>query len=165
MYVLIAASLLLFLSSPPQFSPRPRKVRRLHTSFDPMFGELEWRRNANGVEFRDVKAFKEKLESEGNVLARYFGEDGALNTTQRLTYLFPMLDQSPKDGFISFDELDVWNKRQAMDRLMHITAQRLKDYDKDKDGTITLLDFLSDVPEEERGTITSHNDRCDSISD
>lgn len=91
------------------------------------------------------------MKEDDGMLKDYFGEEGSLNTEQRLRHLFPILDQSPKDGFLSLGELDVWNKRQALDRLMHITERRMSVHDKDENGEVTLSELLRNIPEAKRG--------------
>lgn len=122
--------------------------------------KLERRAEEQG--FLDADSFQEKLNAifddqdwskvtEIGVFEEYFGEEGRLNVTERLTYLFPLLDRYPEDGKISFQELDVWNRRQALDRLIYSTERQLKLHDKDNDGAVTLEEFLSHISKEEIG--------------
>ncbi|RZR99967.1 hypothetical protein BHM03_00029602, partial [Ensete ventricosum] len=87
-----------------------------------------------------------KMAEEIGVLDEYFGEDGRLNLTERLTYLFPLLDRLPQDGGISRYELEVWNQRQALDRLLYHTERKMKLHDHDGDGAVTLPEFLIHLP-------------------
>ncbi|WOL05393.1 calumenin-B [Canna indica] len=167
LYLLLAVAVLLLLShsqSPRQAStPRHhQRNRRLayhpHIVFDPLVTELEHRAEERGL--LDFEAFKHKMDTmwekkdwskmadEVGVLEEYFGEEGRLNLTERLTYLFPLLDRFPQDGGISFHELQVWVQRQAIDRLFRQTERRLKIHDADGDGAVSLLEFLSYAPDE-----------------
>ncbi|KAG6482751.1 hypothetical protein ZIOFF_059389 [Zingiber officinale] len=157
-YVLLAVAFLLFLSlspSPKHAPKRRRHNRRLahlpHVAFDPLLAELERRVEEGGL--LDVESFKRKLEEMkdrskvdggGDVVINiedYFGQNGRLNLTERLAYLFPMLDRFPHDGGISHHELEVWFQRQAVDRLVHRTQRQMAQRDGDGDGELTLQEL------------------------
>jgi len=162
-YLLLAIAFVILLSfSPtPHASQKRRHGRRLahhHASFDPLVDKLERRAEEQGL--LDLDTFQEKLNAifddrdwskvpEFGVFEEYFGEEGRLNVTERLTYLFPLLDRYPEDGTISFQELEVWNRRQALDRLIYSTERQIKLHDKDGDGAVTLEEFLSHLSKEE----------------
>ncbi|KAJ8509927.1 hypothetical protein OPV22_000361 [Ensete ventricosum] len=173
-YLLLAVAILFLLSSrAPHMAPRHPHSRRLarpdHVAFDPLLGQLERRAEERGL--LDVETFKRKLDDiwekqdwskmaeEIGVLDEYFGEDGRLNLTERLTYLFPLLDRLPQDGGISRYELEVWNQRQALDRLLYHTERKMKLHDHDGDGAVTLPEFLSSLPDEE--TVWNRKDQED----
>lgn len=166
-YVLLAVAFLLFLSlspSPNHAPKRRRHNRRLahlpHVAFDPLLAELERRVEEGGL--LDVESFKRKLEEMkdrskvdggGDVVINiedYFGQNGRLNLTERLAYLFPMLDRFPHDGGISHHELEVWFQRQAVDRLVHRTQRQMAQRDGDGDGELTLQEL-----ETEHGSTSS----------
>ncbi|XP_042425907.1 calumenin-like [Zingiber officinale] len=166
-YVLLAVAFLLFLSlspSPKHAPKRRRHNRRLahlpHVAFDPLLAELERRVEEGGL--LDVESFKRKLEEMkdrskvdggGDVVINiedYFGQNGRLNLTERLAYLFPMLDRFPHDGGISHHELEVWFQRQAVDRLVHRTQRQMAQRDGDGDGELTLQEL-----ETEHGSTSS----------
>ncbi|ONK79695.1 uncharacterized protein A4U43_C01F9100 [Asparagus officinalis] len=138
------------LSSAPPSGPRKMRARRLHRhlTFDPLVDKLE--PQINDDVHINVHAFWKKMREDDGMLKDYFTEEGSLNTEQRLRHLFAILDQSPKDGFLSFGELDVWNKRQALDRLMYITERRMSVHDKDENGEVTLSELLWNIPEAKR---------------
>ncbi|KAI4319955.1 hypothetical protein MLD38_033488 [Melastoma candidum] len=101
------------------------KIPKLH--FDPLVTEFE--RRAGGNEF--------------------FMDQGKLNMTLRLMVLFPLLDEPPKDGLVSFEELEAWNVKQARDRLMQRTRIELEYYDKDKDGSVSFKEYLPQFSDED----------------
>lgn len=167
-YVLLAVAFLLFLSllpSPNHGPTRRRHNRRLahlpHVAFDPLMAELELRVEESGL--LDVESFKRELEEMrdrskvadgGNAVINiedYFGQNGRLNLTERLAYLFPMLDRFPHDGGISHHELEVWFQRQAVDRLVHRAQRQLEQRDGDGDGELTLQDLATLAPDQEHG--------------
>lgn len=171
-YVLLAVAFLLFLSLPPSPNHAPtrrRHNRRLahlpHVAFDPLLAELELRVEERGL--LDVESFKRELEEMrdrskvadgGNAVINiedYFGQNGRLNLTERLAYLFPMLDRFPHDGGISHHELEVWFQRQAVDRLVHRTQRQLAQRDSDGDGELTLQELVTHGPDEEHGPTSS----------
>ncbi|KAG1361261.1 calumenin-B [Cocos nucifera] len=152
---------LLSLSGTPHAGQKRRHGRRLahhHASFDPLVGKLERRAEEQGL--LDPDTFQEKLNGifndqdwnqapEIGVFEEYFGEEGRLNVTERLMYLFPLLDRYPEDGKISFRELEFWNRKQALDRLIYSTDGQMKLHDKDRDGAVNLEEFLSHLSKEE----------------
>ncbi|CAL9131176.1 uncharacterized protein LOC135626362 [Musa acuminata AAA Group] len=164
-YLLLAVAILILLSfsRAPHMASRHPRSRRLahphHVAFDPLLVQIERRAEERGL--LDVETFKRKLDDiwarqdwskmaeEIGILDEYFGEDGRLNLTERLAYLFPLLDRLPQDGGISRYELEVWNHRQALDRLIYHTERKMKLHDHDGDGAVTLPEFLSYLPDEE----------------
>ncbi|KAM7272314.1 hypothetical protein ACFE04_026977 [Oxalis oulophora] len=86
----------------------------------------------------------------------FYGEDGHLNITMRLMILFPLVDKDPKDEFVSFDELDVWNVGQAIDRMRYRTQKELMVHDKDRDGSISFNEYLPQFSQED---IADKNDK------
>ncbi|KAI3867322.1 hypothetical protein MKW98_001756 [Papaver atlanticum] len=75
----------------------------------------------------------------------YFSEKGQLNIPGRLLILFPCLDKTPKDGVISFKELEAWNVWQATNRLNQRTLREMKEHDLDGDKFITLKEYLPNL--------------------
>ncbi|XP_028806674.1 reticulocalbin-2-like [Neltuma alba] len=87
---------------------------------------------------------------------QYLTAGGKLNTTLRLTILFPLLDRDPKDYLISFNELEAWILQQSMDRLDYMTSTELNSKDKDGDSAISFRDYLpqfSDSDIEKKGMV------------
>ncbi|KAK1283105.1 Calcium-dependent protein kinase 28 [Acorus calamus] len=97
----------------------------------------------------DVEALKEAFPGEWKPVEEFFGEGGRLNVTERLAYLFRILDRAPIDGGLSYRELEMWNVRQAFDRLIHRTEARMMAHDADGDGAVTLREFLSNLSDQE----------------
>ncbi|XP_010934862.1 uncharacterized protein [Elaeis guineensis] len=159
--LVIAFVILLSFSRTPHASQKRQHGRRLahhHASFDPLVDKLERRAEERGL--LDTDTFQEMLHAffhdqnrsevpEIGVFEEYFGEEGRFNVTERLMSLFPLLDRYPQDGKISFQELEFWNRKQALDRLIYSTNRQMKLHDKDRDGAVTLEEFLSYLPKEE----------------
>ncbi|XP_072972939.1 uncharacterized protein [Typha angustifolia] len=136
---------------------RPRPVRRLalhrhHLAFDPLVDQLERRaqerglhgnRGAAGDNQEEIKHQNEMVDLE------YYGEEGRLNATERLMSLFPLIDKNPKDGIVNFEELEDWTKKQAIERLFYSTETEMWKHDKDRDGMITIWEYLSYLPNQE----------------
>ncbi|KAK1307997.1 hypothetical protein QJS10_CPA09g01610 [Acorus calamus] len=99
----------------------------------------------------DVEALKEAFPGEWKPVEEFFGEGGRLNVTERLAYLFRILDRAPIDGGLSYRELEMWNVRQAFDRLIHRTEARMRAHDADGDEAVTLREFLSNLSDQELG--------------
>ncbi|KAJ4842328.1 hypothetical protein Tsubulata_034917 [Turnera subulata] len=72
----------------------------------------------------------------------YFTDEGKLNVTLRFFVLFPLLDNRPKDGKVSLEELEAWNIEQAIDRLNYRTIKAMELRDKDGDGEISFSEYL-----------------------
>uniref|UniRef100_A0A803L2H9 separase n=1 Tax=Chenopodium quinoa TaxID=63459 RepID=A0A803L2H9_CHEQI len=73
----------------------------------------------------------------------YFGKDGKLNLTLRLTTLFPLIDNMPKDGYVEFRELEAWNIMQAKQGLEYSTRKKLEDWDND--GNLNFQEFCDNA--------------------
>ncbi|KAK9147234.1 hypothetical protein Scep_005991 [Stephania cephalantha] len=183
-YLSIATTTLLFLnfSSTPQrghshLHHLGRRLGHRHASFDPLEGQL-WRRmmeethKANQGNKEREEGLLSKIDELPNLFSgeiegpeEYFNAEGMLNITKRLEILFPLLDSSPEDGVLSFKELEAWNVRQAMERLIYTTKIEMqqsdgirslnfteykegKDYDKD--GKLNLTEFRDFVTETQR---------------
>ncbi|CAH9111889.1 unnamed protein product [Cuscuta epithymum] len=105
--------------------------RRLGTTYSPVFDPIV------------VKS--EKSEDDG----RYYDNKGRLNTAMRLMVLFPMVDMSPRDGFMDRNELQSWNTQQAIDRLNYRARRELRFRDKDGDRCISFSEYLPHFTHEE----------------
>jgi len=93
-----------------------------------------------------VEVLDAEIEEEDGV---YFGEDGKLNLTLRLTILFPLIDRMPKDGYVGLKELEDWNIMQAHERMHHRTRKVLDQNDKNEDGLISFFEYLPHFSEED----------------
>ncbi|KAE8728012.1 Calcium-binding EF hand family protein, putative isoform 2 [Hibiscus syriacus] len=142
-YTFLAIAFIIIL-----FSPTKRHVhrpvglnRRLahRFTFDPLVSRNE-RWTEDGGEL-----------SENIAYDQYFQDDGLLNTSLRLMSLFPLLDNSPKDGKISFEELGVWISQQAIDRLSYRTNRLMSWHDKNGDGVISFGEYLPQFTPEDIG--------------
>ncbi|XP_050236287.1 uncharacterized protein LOC126686289 [Mercurialis annua] len=78
----------------------------------------------------------------------YVSDDGALNMTRRLMFLFPFIDNAPKDGKVNFEELQNWNKEQAVERLIYRTEKEMELHDKDDDGNISFSEYFPQFSKE-----------------
>lgn len=79
--------------------------------------------------------------SEVEEVHEYFSDEGKLNLTLRLLSLFPLIDQAPKDSYISSNELKHWLTQQAVERLNYRTQKEMESYDKDGDGNISFSEY------------------------
>ncbi|KAM3308957.1 calumenin-A [Capsicum chacoense] len=121
--------------------------------FDPLVAELEQKpkekKNINNSSERSRKKEDDK----------YFDNDGRLKTTLRLMVLFPILDVAPKDGFIEYKELEVWNTQQTIDRLHYRTWKEMEFRDKDGDGAISFSEYFPQFTNEDiERNETSHGE-------
>nr|CAD1821045.1 unnamed protein product [Ananas comosus var. bracteatus] len=135
-------------SSPPPANPaRPRRLARTPTFRPDVFDLLTFQAKLGAAwESRSTGEFLGEADwSGGGALSK----DGRLNATERLACLFQLLDRLPTDGGISFDELEVWMKKQAMERLMYNAERVMKTHDKDGDGVVTLREYLSYLSDKE----------------
>ena len=156
-YVLTATVFaLFFLISPSNFHNRSHQqaTRRLgfkfpNPTFDPLVTEMERLaaeergENAIGVDNQNHKI----IDSYRN-----YYDEGRLNISLRLLVLFPLLDNSPKDGVISYEELSDWINGQAIERLNYRTTKQLEFYDKNGDDAISFHEYLPQFTEEDIGT-------------
>lgn len=84
---------------------------------------------------------------------RYDGDhEGRLNITLRLIILFPLLDQSPKDGIVTSAELRSWITAQAIERLNYTTHKELASHDINGDGLISFNEYLPQFSNADIGT-------------
>lgn len=113
--------------------------------------ELQSRENAIGTG---------KTEKENQIPEAYrdYYDEGRLNITLRLLVLFPLLDNSPKDEAISYEELNDWIAGQAKERLNYRTRKELAFHDKNGDGAISFHEYLPQFTEEDIGTYFSFFD-------
>ncbi|KAK4277586.1 hypothetical protein QN277_015563 [Acacia crassicarpa] len=149
---------------------------RIGLSFDPLEGRIIQERSETAMTGSSDDDGKKLLSAAGNTnnnvnnnntntTTRLFNEvmetydqyvtaGGKLNTTLRLTILFPLLDRDPKDYLISFNELEGWILQQSMDRLNYTTFNDFNSKDKDGDSAISFREYLphfSDSDLEKKG--------------
>lgn len=59
----------------------------------------------------------------------------------RLISLFPKLDVSPTDGFVTESELTEWNMQSSAKEVMHRTQRDMDVHDRNKDGFISFSEY------------------------
>ncbi|XVF53364.1 hypothetical protein PTKIN_Ptkin05aG0093400 [Pterospermum kingtungense] len=160
-YILLAtAFIILFMSSPSKRhghtpSCLTRRLGYKAPHFDPLVSRIERSVEEKGSSYHvDPEHISYVPEVED--ADEYFDDEGNLNTTRRLIMLFPLLDNAPKDGFISAKELGAWIEQQAISRLSHRTDKVMSWHDKNGDGAITFNEYLpqftdADIDENEKG--------------
>ncbi|XP_058206218.1 uncharacterized protein LOC131319828 [Rhododendron vialii] len=117
---------------PPLFDPLVVKIER----FVEEKGLNDWK---TPTHWENLPVPKE-LDQEG--VADFLSDEGTLNITLRLTYLFPSLDKNPEDGFVESRELEAWIMQQANDRLTFRAGKELASRDQDGDGAISFREYL-----------------------
>lgn len=114
--------------------------------FDPLIEKIERFVQEKGLNDRNTPTHWEnipvpkELDQEG--VANFLSDEGTLNITLRLTYLFPSLDKNPKDGFVGSKELEAWIMQQANDRLTFSAGKELALRDKDGDNAISFREYF-----------------------
>ncbi|TYK11288.1 reticulocalbin-2 [Cucumis melo var. makuwa] len=153
-YVLTATAFaVFFLISPSNFHNRnyQQPTRRLgfkfpNPTFDPLVTEME----RLEAEERGENAIG--MENQNHKITdayRNYYDEGRLNISLRLLVLFPLLDNSPKDGVISYEELSDWINGQAIERLNYRTTKQLEFYDKNGDNAISFHEYLPQFTKED----------------
>lgn len=117
---------------PPLFDPLVVKIER----FVEEKGLNDWK---TPTHWENLPVPKE-LDQEG--VADFLSDEGTLNITLRLTYLFPSLDKNPEDGFVESRELEAWIMQQANDRLTFRAGKELASRDQDGDGAISFREYF-----------------------
>ncbi|KAK9204620.1 hypothetical protein WN943_014884 [Citrus x changshan-huyou] len=131
--------------SVPTFDPLVLKMNRV--TEEKKSGSIKTRTNANDLENDSYD--NEDFEDEYD----FFSENGRLNITSRLIYLFPLIDNEPKDGVLSLNELDNWNVELAVDRLSYTTQKQIELSDRDGDGEISFYEYLPQFSKQDIGRI------------
>ncbi|MBA0610719.1 hypothetical protein Godav_011526 [Gossypium davidsonii] len=139
-YTFLAIAFIIFFLSPSKRHDHHRMClnRRLahKVSFDPLVSRIERSTDDKGLS-KNTTYVPEVDDAQ-----EYFQDDGVLNTTLRLMILFPLLDNAPKDGYISAKELEAWISQQTIDRLSYRTYKAMFWHDKDGDGAISFSEYL-----------------------
>lgn len=71
----------------------------------------------------------------------YLNDEEKFNVTDRLISLFPKLDVSPTDGFVTESELTEWNMQSSAKEVMHRTQRDMDVHDRNKDGFISFSEY------------------------
>ncbi|XP_038683253.1 reticulocalbin-2-like isoform X2 [Tripterygium wilfordii] len=152
-YPLLATAFIIFLFlSPKNQDDRSRLglSRRLGykfpaPNFDPLLTKLERAANERGSSDAEENSHIEDIPDA----REYLGDEGKLNITLRLMFLFPLLDNAPNDGFVTPLEMEAWNTHQAMDRLSYRTHKEIELKDTNGDGAITFKEYLPQFSDED----------------
>ncbi|KAG6470486.1 reticulocalbin-2-like [Zingiber officinale] len=160
-YATVALMFFLLLSLPPRRQHRPHRRLKLRTAaiartpgdrhripFDPIISEMEiirddreWERN-HFVSIGGAPPAEPQPEWEKFTDAEdYINDEDKFNVTDRIKILFPKIDVSPQDGFITHEELTEWNFKQAENEVLHRTRRDIELRDKDHDGCISFQEY------------------------
>ncbi|EEF36123.1 Reticulocalbin-2 precursor, putative [Ricinus communis] len=122
-------------------------------TFDPLVVKIQRAAEAKGLIKKGNPIGSEERNSnivvETENAYEYLSENGTLNMTLRLMFIFPLLDNASKDGKVSFEELQQWNKEQAIERLTYRTDKEMELHDKDGDGMINFSEYLPQFSKED----------------
>ncbi|XP_030500254.2 uncharacterized protein LOC115715727 [Cannabis sativa] len=110
--------------------------------FDPLVAKIERYSEGKGSSNHEDGVDDDEVE-------QYIGSEGTLNITLRLMIVFPMLDKSPKDGFINSLELNNWVRNMAVERLNQRTKKEMISHDQNHDGSISFLEYLPQFSDED----------------
>ncbi|KAG6746601.1 hypothetical protein POTOM_048961 [Populus tomentosa] len=158
-YVLITIAFIVFITFSPINNRRrttPGLNRRLGSrfsmpDFDPLVVKMQRLAEEKGYAGAGdaINLGKNGFAKEVEDADEYLSDDGRLNITLRLLVLFPLLDKKPRDGLISFEELEAWNVEQARERLAYRTQREIQSRDKDGDGAIDFKEYLPQFSNED----------------
>ncbi|KAJ6340678.1 hypothetical protein OIU77_008438 [Salix suchowensis] len=158
-YVLITIAIIVFIASSPinnHGRTPPGLNRRLGSkfskpNFDPLAVKMQRIAEEKGYagEGDAINLENNSHATEAEDAGEYLSDDGRLNITLRLLVLFPLLDKKPRDGLISFEELEAWNVVQARERLAYRTQREIQSRDKDGDGAISFKEYLPQFSDED----------------
>jgi hypothetical protein len=71
----------------------------------------------------------------------YLNDEEKFNVTDRLILLFPKIDVSPADGFMTESELTEWTMQSSAKEVVHRTQRDLDVHDRNKDGFISFSEY------------------------
>lgn len=122
-------------------------------TFDPLVEEMERYAEEHGSGRGRNAISGQRTTTANQVPDAYkdYYDEGRLKISLRLLVLFPLLDHSPKDGVISYEELSDWIIEQAVQRLNYRTRKELDFHDKNGDGAISFREYLPQFTEEDIG--------------
>ncbi|KAG1367633.1 calumenin [Cocos nucifera] len=116
--------------------------------FDPLISDIEirredkqWEREHVSIPHHDGQGEAEPEWEDFMNAEDYINDDGRFNITNRIILLFPKIDVSPGDGFVSSDELVEWNLQQATRETMHRTQRDMELHDKNHDGFVSFHEY------------------------
>ncbi|GJP50160.1 hypothetical protein CLOM_g9296 [Closterium sp. NIES-68] len=70
--------------------------------------------------------------------------ESKVNVSSRIRTLFPLIDTDERDGYISLNELAMWQVQQAHRSSAHRTRREMEITDANHDGLISLKEYLQD---------------------
>ncbi|CAI5516721.1 unnamed protein product [Closterium sp. NIES-64] len=70
--------------------------------------------------------------------------ESKVNVSSRIRTLFPLIDTDERDGYISLNELAMWQVQQAHRSSAHRTRREMEITDANHDGFISLKEYLQD---------------------
>lgn len=123
--------------------------------FDPLVVKIERLVEEKGLNDRNTPTnwknspVPKELDIEG--VTDFLSDEGTLNITLRLKYLFPSLDKDPQDGFVESKELEAWIMQQANDRLTFRAGKELASRDKDGDAAISFREYFPHFTDKDLG--------------
>ncbi|CAL5367672.1 unnamed protein product [Camellia sinensis] len=120
--------------------------------FDPLIVKTEKLIEEKGLDHWETSSLANH-ELSTKDMDKYWSDKGRLNITLRLIYLFPFLDNAPKDGFVECNELEAWIMQQATDRMNYRTQKDLALHDKDGDEAISFQEYIPQFSIQDLGKI------------
>ncbi|CAI7812868.1 unnamed protein product [Closterium sp. NIES-54] len=70
--------------------------------------------------------------------------ESKVNVSSRIRTLFPLIDTDERDGYISLNELAMWQVQQAHRSSAHRTRREMEITDANHDGFVSLKEYLQD---------------------
>ncbi|GAB4851970.1 hypothetical protein Ancab_016161 [Ancistrocladus abbreviatus] len=124
-------------------------------AFDPLVADMErhredkeWERmyfeqhHQQFAEVAEAQGHEAQPEWEDFMNAEdYLNDEERFNVTNRLLLLFPKIDVSPVDGFVSEEELTQWHLEQAEREVLHRTQREMEVHDKNHDGLVSYSEY------------------------
>ncbi|GAA0172273.1 calmodulin-related [Lithospermum erythrorhizon] len=148
-----------FTFSPPSLDSHQKTkiATQNHVPFDPLVAEIERRREDKHWEQHYIDTHHPELSHDDQDHAPgaesqpeweefvdaedYLNDEEKFNVTSRLVVLFPKIDVTPVDGFLSEGELTQWNMEQSQKEVLHRTEREMEVHDKDRDGFISFQEY------------------------
>ncbi|KAF2581356.1 hypothetical protein F2Q68_00000253 [Brassica cretica] len=123
--------------------------------FDPLVADMERRRDDKEWERQHVDHSHPELATHDPAPGHesqpewedfmdaedYLNDEEKFNVTDRLISLFPKLDVSPTDGFVTESELTEWNMQSSAKEVMHRTQRDMDVHDRNNDGFISFSEY------------------------
>ncbi|CAI9097093.1 OLC1v1033414C2 [Oldenlandia corymbosa var. corymbosa] len=143
------------------FNPPALNHQEHHVAFDPLVAEIErkredrewekkyfeehdiqWRNRPGQPAHDDAMPAESQPEWEDFMDAEdYLNDEDKFNVTNRLLLLFPKVDVSPMDGYVTEPELTRWNLEQSQKEVLHRSQREFEVHDKNKDGFVSFSEY------------------------